>query len=1224
MTGRAKDLYRFPVWRWLLVGGLIFAAVPWAPGQVPEEKRALLVGCTRYPSLSQDLWLDGPENDVHLFRRVLTERFDFKPAEFIVLAGWDEANPESLPTRANIHAAFERLAQDAEAGDQIVILMAGHGSQQPVSQDAVAPENRELDGLDEIFLPADVQRWSRSSKRVVNAIVDDEIRDWLDAICEKGAFVWIIFDSCHSGTMTRGEPHEIERDRTIRPSDLGIPLEETQTVGQPAADDAKTRGPGTTADPFVDRGRNEGLVALYATQPFELAPELPLPPATESAIGQERRFHGLLTWALVELLEQFDRGLSYRELEHEIAARYRGMGRRQPTPFVEGVRDRQVLGLKQWPQRSLLRIEGAGKEMRMTGGSLLGITVRSVAAVYPPAGSENADELRGYVKVSAVDPTQSHVTPIAHAGRAAPDASELADRPRCEIVEHDYGNLAIRLAVQTADRLLLGETRRGGTPNAVATWGPTQLPAVVANAIEKVDPSTRNLFQIIDSVRDAQWLLRVVRKDAYLIPAEGVLVPAHTASPSGSAAIRGPFPAANPEVLAQHLTAALKQLYRYQNLLCIAGTRTPVQMRRPRPEMQLEMVRFKDEHDRHGTPVSDGARLRIGDSVQVRLRNSGAYPLDVTLLALDADFGIACIYPQAGETNRIQPNSDPLRIDLSVSAGQTLGREYLIAIAVPVVGAQVPFQDFAGLEQDSLALARREETERGGDGSAMDSPIGRLLSSAAFGGSTRSLRRTAKSPTAIFDVLMWETVEAPEDRAEASATQQRDTGDPSGPTSTFRLTSWQPQEAGATTTAPKPILPRKFDGPTRLVLTPENVHDLVTGMATEAWKGVVNPERVRSPALYAKVAPAVVIVRTQMGRGTGFLISSDGYLLTNNHVIDKGTWPDSSGKVSVAQVYLGQVRDDGRMELLDSVPAAIYGTDKRRDLALLKLLSLPPDHAGPLPYIDLAKKPPVPGQKCAIVGHPSRGMLWTYREGHVSALGRMPHDLLDNLELRLHARAQIEAQLSQLEHRDIILTSCRANPGDSGGPIVDEEGRLIAVHYASPSDPSRKAFGYEICLNEVGEFLTKPRKPMLVVPYAWNLGPNMTLKDLLNEGRPQTLMAGTEEPEQVMFDLDGDTPVELLREEALHELVDKRRFDAEVVLHVGIVWTAFYDTQNDGTFDLILVDIDPWDPAADLRYVPDPDGTWRAEDARDQPWLKPDYIQDRRLAEKLKALIEHL
>jgi hypothetical protein len=118
-------------------------------------------------------------------------------------------------------------------------------------------------------------------------------------------------------------------------------------------------------------------------------------------------------------------------------------------------------------------------------------------------------------------------------------------------------------------------------------------------------------------------------------------------------------------------------------------------------------------------------------------------------------------------------------------------------------------------------------------------------------------------------------------------------------------------------------------------------------------------------------------------------------------------------------------------------------------------------------------------------------------------------------------------------------------------------------------------------------------------PDAWRLGPRAALSDGL-------LIAGAQ---QVLIDIDGDT-----KGGDVAALVRERAFDAEVALHFGKNYrTAFYDTDNDGTFDLVLVDNDA-DPEADVRYV-------RGKEERNitAHWLSASYLGGEAMREKAVA-----
>ena len=94
--------------------------------------------------------------------------------------------------------------------------------------------------------------------------------------------------------------------------------------------------------------REQGsLVAFYAAQPFETAPELPLP---EGAPHTKDHYFGLLSFTLLQTLEQRAQSDQLPRLRPGPRGRYRAArGTRSPTPFCEGDLDREVLGLRQWP-----------------------------------------------------------------------------------------------------------------------------------------------------------------------------------------------------------------------------------------------------------------------------------------------------------------------------------------------------------------------------------------------------------------------------------------------------------------------------------------------------------------------------------------------------------------------------------------------------------------------------------------------------------------------------------------------------------------------------------------------------------------------------------------------------------------------------------------------------------------------------------------------------------
>jgi serine protease Do len=145
-------------------------------------------------------------------------------------------------------------------------------------------------------------------------------------------------------------------------------------------------------------------------------------------------------------------------------------------------------------------------------------------------------------------------------------------------------------------------------------------------------------------------------------------------------------------------------------------------------------------------------------------------------------------------------------------------------------------------------------------------------------------------------------------------------------------------------------------------------------------------------------------------QGSGFIISSDGYAVTNNHVVEKG-----------ASVEV--ITDDGK-----SYEAKVIGSDPRTDLALIKI-----DGAN-FPYVKLADETPRIGDWVLAVGNPF-GLGGTVTAGIVSARGR---------------------DIGAGPYDDFLQIDAPVNKGNSGGPTFNVDGSVIGVNTAifSPSGGS--------------------------------------------------------------------------------------------------------------------------------------------------------------------------
>ena len=194
-------------------------------------------------------------------------------------------------------------------------------------------------------------------------------------------------------------------------------------------------------------------------------------------------------------------------------------------------------------------------------------------------------------------------------------------------------------------------------------------------------------------------------------------------------------------------------------------------------------------------------------------------------------------------------------------------------------------------------------------------------------------------------------------------------------------------------------------------------------------------------AVLEKVEPAVVTVRQRGGgglsNGTGVIISADGEVITNAHVID------GPGQIQVTLFNETRPR-----------AATLVGSDATNDLALLKI-----DGASALPTASLGDSDSVSvgdpvvaiGNALALVGGP------TVTTGIISAKGRT---------------------LGTLD--GLLQTDAAINPGNSGGPLVDSTGQVIGINTAVLRDPGgsggAEGIGFAIAANTIKPIVEELRK----------------------------------------------------------------------------------------------------------------------------------------------------
>ncbi len=213
----------------------------------------------------------------------------------------------------------------------------------------------------------------------------------------------------------------------------------------------------------------------------------------------------------------------------------------------------------------------------------------------------------------------------------------------------------------------------------------------------------------------------------------------------------------------------------------------------------------------------------------------------------------------------------------------------------------------------------------------------------------------------------------------------------------------------------------------------------------------INVEKVSDSVIEAvaeKASPGVVGIRTTMavtsffggsedytGEGSGIIYSTDGYIITNYHVLESAI-ESSSSKI---EVFLNE-------DTTQAHQATLIGYNISNDLAVLKI-----EQTG-LPALELGDSDNLKrGQFVAAIGCP----------GGLNFIGSVSYGIISGLNRTVNASTQ--------EAVSLIQTDAAINPGNSGGALLDIEGKLIGVNSSKIASTEYEGMGFAIPVNSVKE-----------------------------------------------------------------------------------------------------------------------------------------------------------
>ena len=187
--------------------------------------------------------------------------------------------------------------------------------------------------------------------------------------------------------------------------------------------------------------------------------------------------------------------------------------------------------------------------------------------------------------------------------------------------------------------------------------------------------------------------------------------------------------------------------------------------------------------------------------------------------------------------------------------------------------------------------------------------------------------------------------------------------------------------------------------------------------------------------------------KTQIGGGSGFIVSKDGYILTSNHVV-----ADTTAEYTII------------LSPKEKYPAKILARDPINDVAVLKV------DGKKLPYIELGDSSKVEiGESVVAIGNALGEFHDTLSAGIISGLSRY-----------ISAMNGLSQQAENL--RGLIQTDAAINPGNSGGPLVNMKGQVIGINTAMVMGAQN--IGFAIPINYARKDLNEVKKyGKIIVPF---------------------------------------------------------------------------------------------------------------------------------------------
>lgn len=709
-----------------------------------RENYALIAAVSDYPNLDEKYWLKGPKNDAVLVRDYLltSSPVPFKPENVTTLGSGEGLE---LATHDAILAQLAAIAAKATKDDFVFLQFSGHGSYQPAGPD----DTTEADGRDEIFLAADT-KMAEGGPNMPNVITDNEFAQAFTAIRKTGATLWLVFDSCHSGTITRGAPGEDDLVmREIKPTDLGIPESAFTEVSSDESSDA-TRAAPLSAASFEEDASLGNMVAFFAAQSTETTPEKGYEVTLEDGSTIKQNY-GVFTHTIFSAMAK-NPAMTYRQLAQSVLASYAAGNMLKPTPLFEGALDMPLFGndevadVAQWPT-----VVGGDKSLTISAGQLHGLSKGTKLLVLPSPAATNEEAL-GMLEVASNDQMRSKLIATADDNGKTLEVADVPVGAYVRLVEQTY---PFELVVAKPDPTNADPTEVAAIDEALASiLGDSEKPLAI-RVVEPGEPADvrlalyteREVFDMEVAADRAAGAITPVSAsvDATSLDASTPLL--WLLPPTGDISLKPEKRSAAMDLGAtdtgdftSNLSQNLVTIFRATSLsrLSQVSTFKPKDFTLTfgvQPAGDEKIAALEPEQ----TPI-----VRPGDRLYVDMTNKSGKAVDLNVLYVDHDYGITllCTAHLANNDKLFQPIADLNDTDRAA--------ERIVAV---VNESGKDLTDLSFLEQRGIVVRTR-----GAEDTSLLGMLADLGAGAPTRGPTAAAQRDTKQPRGAVVMVPLEVV----------------------------------------------------------------------------------------------------------------------------------------------------------------------------------------------------------------------------------------------------------------------------------------------------------------------------------------------------------------------------------------------------------------------------------------------------------------------------------